>query len=548
MPEWLWWKRLGIFLGIGNDTLTFVLYTPCNRSATSSCFARSFKIKVTQKRKEEIIREFVQNDLILTTHGFERIISHNLEIDGIIKVAKERDLWLVSDEFLTEFVEEKEKEEVLEKIPETAKREAEEVKVVVERGKHILAKEIEPELEIFKETDVTGRSTCEGKLEDFVEYFNEKYRNLREIIRNREGYPGAIPIDALKRYKGEDLRIIAMVKDKRESRRGFRFLDVEDTSGEISVLIPKDNRMLNSLYENILLDEVIGIHGRMNNDLFIAMDIVEPELPMNHKATFSEEPVHIALLSDTHVGSYLFLEKEFNNFLEWLNLRGNKKEIAEKVKYLLIAGDLVDGIGIYPNQEKELSIPDIYKQYDFLATLLERVPDYIEIILTMGNHDAVRNAEPQPSLPKDIGGRLYEMDNVHIAGNPVMISTHGVKTLMYHGTSLDTIIGNLTNCTYSRPEVAMIEYLKRRYLIPMYGNDSLSPDKNDYLTIKEIPDIFHSGHIHTNGYANYRGVTIINSGTWQGRTKYQEEQGHIPTPARAPIINLQNHEVSVLHF
>ena len=66
--------------------------------------------------------------------------------------------------------------------------------------------------------------------------------------------------------------------------------------------------------------------------------------------------------------------------------------------------------------------------------------------------------------------------------------------------------------------------------------------------IKEIPDIFHAGHVHTNGYATYRGVKVINSGTWQARTKYQETLGHVPTPARVPIINLQNHEVTVMHF
>lgn len=490
------------------------------------------------------MKEFTLNNLLLTTHGFERIIDHNLGISEVIKVAKEKNLWMVSDEFLTEFVDEKGKEESPKK--EAVKEAAE--KVVVERGRHIFAKEIDSELEIFKETDVSQKSTCEGKLADFVDYFNEKYRNLRDIIRDRESYLGAVPIEALKRYPGEDLLIIGMVRDKRESRRGFRFLDVEDPSGEVSVLIPKDNRALNDLYGGILLDEVIGIQGKMNNNLFIAADIVEPELPISHKARFCEEPVHIALLSDIHVGSYLFLEKEFNKFIDWLNLRGNKKEVAEKIKYLLVAGDLADGVGIYPGQEKELSIPDIYKQYDFLATLLEKVPDHIEVILSMGNHDAVRSAEPQPALSREIGGRLYELDNIHMVGNPVMVSTHGVKTLMYHGTSLDTVIGNLTRCTYSRPEVAMIECLKRRHLVPMYGNDSISPDKHDYLTIKEIPDIFHSGHIHTNGYANYRGVMVINSGTWQGRTKYQEKQGHIPTPARAPIVNLQNHEVSVLHF
>ncbi|HIE33783.1 MAG TPA: DNA polymerase II small subunit, partial [Candidatus Altiarchaeales archaeon] len=324
--------------------------------------------------------------------------------------------------------------------------------------------------------------------------------------------------------------------------------DVEDPTGELSVMIPDNKRQLSGIYERLLPDEVVGITGRLHNDLFIADEIYQPELPIDNKTNSASEPVSVAFLSDIHVGSYLFLEKEFNKFIDCLNLRGNNRELFERVKYLLIAGDLVDGIGIYPNQEEELSIPDIYRQYDFFALLLERIPDYIEIVLCMGNHDAVRNGEPQPRLSKDIGASLYALPNVHVLGNPVMVSIHGVKTLMYHGTSIDTMIGSLAECTYSRPEIAMVEYLKRRHLVPMYGNDSISPEREDYLAIKEIPDILHCGHVHTNGYANYRGVKVINSGTFQARTKYQEEQGHIPTPGRVPIMNLQNHEVSIVHF
>jgi DNA polymerase II small subunit len=110
------------------------------------------------------------------------------------------------------------------------------------------------------------------------------------------------------------------------------------------------------------------------------------------------------------------------------------------------------------------------------------------------------------------------------------------------------IIGNLSECSYSRPETAMIEYLKRRHLIPMYGVDGIAPEKTDYMAIKDVPDILHCGHVHTNGYANYHGVHVINSGTWQSKTKYQEQLGHVPTPARVPVMNLQNHEVNILYF
>jgi len=484
---------------------------------------------------DELARKFAENGMILSSGGFDRISHHGLDADEVLSVAKERNLWLVTDEFLQEFVPEK--------------REVKEEVTVERPKKSIFAKEIDSELKIFRESDVTKRSTCEGKIEDFLEYFGNKYQNLRGILRERDVLKGAVPISAIKKQHPDGtISIIAMVTNKRESGRGFRFLDVEDPSGEMNVLVPSGSRLMDDLYNSIMLDEVIGITGKMRKELFIASEIFQPDLPLDNKTNSADEPVCMALLSDLHVGSYLFLEKEFNHFLDCLNLKGNNDERFQNIKYILVAGDLVDGIGVYPKQEKELSIPDIYKQYDFLASLLERIPDYIDVVLSMGNHDAVRGAEPQPRLDKDIGGRLYDLNNVHLVGNPAMVSTHDVKTLLYHGTSLDTIIGSLANCTYSRPEIAMTEYLKRRYLIPSYGDDNISPERDDYLIINEVPDIFHGGHVHTNGYANYRGVKIINSGTFQGRTRYQEEQGHVPTPGRVPIINLQSHEVSVVHF
>jgi len=50
-----------------------------------------------------------------------------------------------------------------------------------------------------------------------------------------------------------------------------------------------------------------------------------------------------------------FLPREFEKFVSWL--RGEvgdekQKDIARKTKYIIVLGDIVDGVGIYPEQEK----------------------------------------------------------------------------------------------------------------------------------------------------------------------------------------------------
>jgi DNA polymerase II small subunit len=489
--------------------------------------------------KKQITKKAAEYGLMLSSAGLNKIAELGVDYEALFRTARESGEWFINPEYI-ERTHSADRKNVCE--PHT------EAETAFEDAKP-RACDIPSRLAIHKESDVSGKSTCSGTIEDFIRYFNIRYENTKSVIQERVEYKSVLTIDEVKKDREKNKqRIVCMVKGKRESNKGYRFLDVEDPTGELTVLVSDKNDATKSLYERILVDEVIGMEGVLAGELFIADEMTQPDIPINHARRFADEEVYAAFISDIHVGSYLFLEKEFQSFVDWLNGRGNKRDVAERIKYIFIAGDMVDGIGIYPDQERELTIPDIKKQYEFLAMILEEIPKHIEVIMCMGNHDASRNAEPQPKVDEDVAGRLYGMQNVHICGNPVRVAAHNVEFLMYHGTSMDTIIGSLSGCTYARPESAMVEYLKRRSLVPTYGQDSIAPEDKDYLFIGEIPDVFHCGHVHTNGYSQYRGVTIINSGTFQAKTAYQEKLGHQPTPAIVPVMNLQNHEVMMLDF
>jgi DNA polymerase II small subunit len=101
----------------------------------------------------------------------------------------------------------------------------------------------------------------------------------------------------------------------------------------------------------------------------------------------------------------------------------------------------------------------------------------------------------------------------------------------------------------SHPEKAMKVLLQCRHLAPVYGGKTmLSPESRDPLVIEHVPDVFHAGHIHSLGYTNYRGVLIVNSGGWQEQTDYMRRLGFTPTPGKAPVVDLQTLEVSVVPF
>src|SRR5205823_11802259 len=107
----------------------------------------------------------------------------------------------------------------------------------------------------------------------------------------------------------------------------------------------------------------------------------------------------VAFMSDIHVVSRTFLEEKWSLVSEWL---GGADEVAQSVRYLVVSGDVVDGIGVYPRQDEELTIDDIYGQYEALAGMITALPDRLAGVLLPGSPDAVRSAESQTAFPASI--------------------------------------------------------------------------------------------------------------------------------------------------
>ncbi|MEM1514477.1 MAG: DNA-directed DNA polymerase II small subunit [Candidatus Bathyarchaeia archaeon] len=412
------------------------------------------------------------------------------------------------------------------------------------------AKEVEPEIKII--SDPTNRIGATGSLNDCVEYFRSRFKKISKILKSRIDIKDAGTIaDALKAPENSNVKIICIIMDKRETKRGI-FFKVEDLEDQAIVFVPADSCEVYTKAQKILLDQVLCIIAVKGKDNFlIVKDIILPEVPMR-KPKRALIPIHAALLSDLHVGSKMFMKEVFKKFLSWLRGEiGNNRlrEIAGWVKYLVMAGDIVDGVGIYPQQHEELEIKDIYKQYDVAADLFREVPEYIEIIIIPGNHDATRRALPQPAIPKDYAEPLYKMGNVHMLGDPSVISLHNVTFLLTHGRSLDDVIASIPNISFQSPDEAMKILLQCRHLAPTYGmRTMIAPEKIDHLVIEHVPDIFHAGHVHLMKYSIYRGVLVVNSGAFQEQTEYQKEMGHIPNPGIIPIINLNTLEVTPINF
>lgn len=401
--------------------------------------------------------------------------------------------------------------------------------------------------------DPTEGICSTGSIDEYLEYFQDRFRHLSQLLRQRMDSRSAGTLrDAFRAHPRSRVKVLCMVTEKRESKHGV-FLKVEDLEASTTVFIPQvaSSRLLEKS-KSILPDQVVClclVKGRKHS--LTVEDLLLPDIPQRQPRT-AKDPVCVALISDLHVGSREFMRDEFNRFVQWLN--GNYgdsslRDIAGAVKYVVIAGDLVDGVGIYPNQMKELTIKDVFKQYDMAAKFLEQIPDYVELIIIPGNHDTSRKALPQPALPKEYAAPLYETRNPLSLGNPATVSIHGIRFLLYHGRSLDDVLATAAEMNFHSPERAMRLLLQSRHLAPSYGQRTLiAPERRDWLVIDEVPDVFHTGHVHVMKHDSYRGTLMVNSGAWQKQTIYQRNLGLVPTPAIIPVVNLQTRRVVTIDF
>ena len=293
----------------------------------------------------------------------------------------------------------------------------------------------------------------------------------------------------------------------------------------------------------VVADVALGKTGQL-----YARNLVLPDIP-TRKAIGSSRRVYAVMLSDLHIGSKLFLADDFSRFLAWLNGRLGDLDIVERIRYVIVAGDIVDGIGVYPGQEFQLSEKTLRRQYIVARAFLEQVPKHMKLIIVPGNHDPVRQALPQPAVPADVAGPLYDLENAVHLGGPANIKLDGVNFLIYHGRSLDDVIATIPDLTYDRPVEAMEVLLKARHLAPTYGKrTALSPEVRDMLVIDPVPDVFHAGHVHTLDVGSYRGTLVVNSGTFQAQTPFQANMGLDPICSIVPILNLSTLEVIKRNF
>lgn len=429
------------------------------------------------------------------------------------------------------------------------------IKPIIEKQGENIGKNFDHLKILFSFPNITKKL----EVSDFINYFRSRYSEMKQFLQERKEIENLSSINKLNGKK-QNVSIISMVFDKRVTKNKNILLEVEDFTGKITVLLSKNKSEVFKKAKDILVDDIIGIKGFGNREIMYANDIFYPDIFLHEKTSINRDE-KIAFISDIHVGSSNFLENNFLKFITWINGKlgdGEQRKEALKVKYLLITGDSVDGVGTFPGQEELLSIKDIKKQYERLAFYLKQIRKDVKIVICPGQHDAVRVAEPQPAIGEEYAKALYELDNMIFVSNPAMVEitnngNRGIKILMYHGASMHSFANEIESLrlenAHNNPSKIVKEMLKRRHLASIHSSVTYIPNENyDPLLIRDVPDIVNTGENHRSDIDTYNNILIICSSCWQSITPYSEKVGHIPDPCKVPVFNLKTREIKIMDF
>src|SRR3989339_863351 len=259
----------------------------------------------------------------------------------------------------------------------------------------------------IKVTNMTQTVPKSIEVKDFVNFFKSRLNEMKNFLQDNSELNNLVSINKISGKK-QNISIIGMVYSKKITKNKNMLIEIEDLTGRITILINKDKEDLYKKAEDIALDSIIGLKGSGSKELFFVSEIIFPEANLNERK------------------------------------RADFEEYA-----LFLGGDLVTGVGNYPNQENDLEIQDLEQQFIHLAKILNTIRKDIKIIISPGNHDGVRLMEPQPMLDEKYAWPIYEIENVIITTNPSTVNIgskegfQGFDVLTYHGFSFTYYANNV---------------------------------------------------------------------------------------------------------
>lgn len=131
------------------------------------------------------------------------------------------------------------------------------------------------DINVVPGTDITGESTCTGKIEDLAKYIQARFKILKNIVSRRPECRYWCTIEHAKEVR-KDITIIAMIYSLSKTKNGNLLIKLEDETGVCDGFINKTSPLINTV---LVTDEVVGLTGSFSaGGLFIIDRIYFPSV------------------------------------------------------------------------------------------------------------------------------------------------------------------------------------------------------------------------------------------------------------------------------
>lgn len=290
-------------------------------------------------------------------------------------------------------------------------------------------------------------------VEDYIKFYNTRYEKLKQILIKRIDLINLISINKIS-DRTRKFSLIGLVKEKNADENS---ITIEDGTGELTVFFDEKEE-----FNLIVLDEVLGLVCEKREGKIFVDRIIWPDVPLTGKIAKADDEIYCLFISDFHMDSKEFKEKSYENFLKWINSANYRKF------FIFILGDISS------------SKSDFQK-------LLNDLEKYDKFFL-----------KGEIDLP-EVG-----------QNNHSLIEIQGVKIFISHGDMFSNYFNIWNGLT---PENIFLNLIKKRHLNPVFNFSKKVYDEDPYF-LDTIPDIFVSGHFHSPGIINYKGITIISNGSF----------------------------------
>src|SRR5690606_987671 len=136
---------------------------------------------------------------------------------------------------------------------------------------HLLPKEFN--FEILKDT--SRKSYTNGEIKDLSSYFQNRYHKLKEMLTNKSELKDVTSVK-IATSLDDVVKIVGMVNDIRNTKNNHKLIELEDETGDATVLIHNENHEVFEQAERIVKDEVVGVVGSRKGSLIMASEIINP--------------------------------------------------------------------------------------------------------------------------------------------------------------------------------------------------------------------------------------------------------------------------------